>query len=78
MICPVCSGERVLKLKTVGGGLLVGPCPDCRASGEASAAFRAEAAYRNDKFPERACDHCGSLYRGPAVYCSLGCAIEDA
>jgi hypothetical protein len=41
---------------------------------------RAEAAalYCNVKFAERPCDHCAKLYRGPAVYCSLECALADA
>jgi hypothetical protein len=39
---------------------------------------RARLAYRDDSYPERACDHCGALYRGPAVYCSLDCALADA
>ena len=34
--------------------------------------------YRDAAYPERACDHCGKLYRGPAVYCSLRCAVADA
>jgi hypothetical protein len=34
--------------------------------------------YRDDSFPERDCDHCGKPYRGPAVYCSLDCAVSDA
>lgn len=34
--------------------------------------------YRDDTFPERLCDGCGQLYRGPAVYCSLECAVDDA
>jgi hypothetical protein len=37
-----------------------------------------EASYRDDTFPERLCDRCGTLYRGPAVYCSLQCALDDA
>jgi hypothetical protein len=36
------------------------------------------AAYRDDRCAERRCDHCGTSYRGPAVYCSLGCALLDA
>lgn len=28
--------------------------------------------------PPRRCDHCGRFYKGPAVYCSLGCAQADA
>jgi hypothetical protein len=34
--------------------------------------------YRDDRYPERACDKCGKSYRGPAVYCSLECATKDA
>jgi hypothetical protein len=34
--------------------------------------------YRDDTSPERACDHCQRPYRGPAVYCSLTCALADA
>jgi hypothetical protein len=37
-----------------------------------------EEAYRDDAFDERLCDHCGKSYRGPAVYCSLECAVADA
>lgn len=40
-----------------------------------SAAARA---YRDDRYPERRCDHCDTPYRGPAVYCSLECAQADA
>ena len=32
----------------------------------------------NARFPERPCDKCGKPYRGPAVYCSLTCALADA
>ena len=38
----------------------------------------AAGSYRDDVYPERLCDRCASLYRGPAVYCSLECAIADA
>jgi hypothetical protein len=38
----------------------------------------ARAAYRDDSFPARLCDRCGTPYRGPAVYCSLACAVADA
>jgi len=37
-----------------------------------------EAMYADERFDERACDHCGKPYRGPAVYCSLKCAQADA
>jgi hypothetical protein len=43
-----------------------------------AAAKKARRAYRDETFPERACDKCGKLYRGPAVYCSLTCALADA
>jgi hypothetical protein len=38
----------------------------------------AEAAYRDDACDERPCDYCGTIYRGPAVYCRLACALADA
>jgi hypothetical protein len=44
----------------------------------AAAAQKARSAYRDDSFAERACDRCGRRYRGPAVYCSLECAVADA
>jgi hypothetical protein len=34
--------------------------------------------YLDDRYPKRECDRCGAQYRGPAVYCSLACAIADA
>ena len=34
--------------------------------------------YSDESYPERQCDHCGNKYRGPAVYCSLYCALNDA
>lgn len=40
--------------------------------------WEAAAAYRDASHPARACDHCRRLYRGPAVYCSLRCALADA
>ncbi len=36
-----------------------------------------DAAYVDESFPERKCDHCEKLYRGPAVYCSWICATLD-
>lgn len=44
----------------------------------AAARARAEADYHDPRCPERACDRGGAPYRGPAVYCSLTCAEEDA
>lgn len=39
----------------------------------------AEAAYRDNSCSERVCDNpaCNTVYRGPAVYCSLECALGD-
>ena len=34
--------------------------------------------YRDEAFVERACDHCGKSYRGPAVYCSFECTVADS
>jgi hypothetical protein len=34
--------------------------------------------YVDKAFSERPCDKCGKPYRGPAVYCSLTCALADA
>lgn len=38
----------------------------------------ARASYSDDTLPWRKCDGCARPYRGPAVYCSLECAIADA
>ena len=35
-------------------------------------------AYRDAGCPERTCDNCGKTYRGPAVFCSLECALAAA
>ncbi len=39
---------------------------------------RAYARYRDSSFPERNCDNCRKPYKGPAVYCCLGCALADS
>ena len=41
-------------------------------------ADKVNAKYRNENCRQRNCDHCGKPYRGPAVYCSLQCALDDA
>jgi RecJ-like exonuclease len=78
MICPDCHGKGRIKLFRHGKM----PCLECNGSGIVSccdsAGARPAAAYRDPQFPERACDKCGELYRGPAVYCSLRCALADA
>ena len=83
MICPECNGKGRIKLFRHGRM----PCLECNgsgivsccdAAGSSAAPERAAKAYVDPTFPERACDGCGALYRGPAVYCSLRCAQEDA
>lgn len=49
----------------------------CEQCGEPLVFPEFESGYRDDNFPERHCDFCGQLYRGPAVYCSLACATDD-
>ena len=39
---------------------------------------KAMARYHNPKLAARLCDLCGRSYHGPAVYCSLVCAVRDA
>lgn len=34
--------------------------------------------YVDPRCEPRTCDNCGREYRGPAVYCSMKCAYEDA
>jgi hypothetical protein len=78
MICPSCNGERVVKINTPEGRLLLAPCLECMGSGDASYCESADDAYRDVRLEERVCDRCGKPYRGPAVYCSLACALADA
>jgi hypothetical protein len=40
--------------------------------------FCAALLYKNPDYPERRCDFCDTPYQGPAVYCSLFCATQDA
>jgi len=44
---------------------------------EVYALAKSRAAYRNNSRGQRACDKCGTLYRGPGVYCSHRCALAD-
>lgn len=83
MTCPTCRGRGFVPAGVERDDELVEmkPCPDCLggiASCCDAAGSRAVEAYRDDTFPERLCDGCGKLYRGPAVYCSLECAVGDA
>src|SRR3954462_8670222 len=38
----------------------------------------ARISYIDESFPARNCDRCRRQYRGPAVYCSLKCALADS
>jgi RecJ-like exonuclease len=83
MNCPECRGRGYIKLFRHGrmpclecGGSGIASC--CDTAGASSAKERAEDSYGDPTFTARACDKCGALYRGPAVYCSLKCALEDA
>ena len=79
MICETCEGEGFVRGTDPGnpGALVMLPCLECNGSGIASCCDAA-GSYADPSFDERACDRCGKLYRGPAVYCSLTCAIKDA
>jgi hypothetical protein len=82
MICEACEGEGYVRGHDPEnpGALVMLPCLDCNGSGLSSccdAAGSADDPYHDERFPERPCDHCGKLYRGPAVYCSLECAVDD-
>jgi hypothetical protein len=85
MICPTCHGKGLMA-QVLGYPVV---CADCNGSGVASCCDAAGSSspgdapsardrYRDDRFAERQCDCCGKPYRGPAVYCSLECAIADA
>jgi DNA-directed RNA polymerase subunit RPC12/RpoP len=91
MRCPDCGG-RLLKGPRGGAGRNV-TCGSCAEKfnliGIASGigfTFAAErlgkdamqAHYHDPTFPKRQCDYCDMAYTGPAVYCSFGCALEDA
>jgi len=54
-------------------GIELPPADEATATRE-----RAARAYFDVGFPDRPCDHCGEVYRGPAVFCSLDCALASA
>jgi hypothetical protein len=51
--------------------------PGAYAAGIQVVSEARDAPYRDATFPERPCNHCGTPYRGPAVYCSHRCAVAD-
>lgn len=73
MICGTCHGSGRYWNELLGE---LSPCPDC--IGGIASCCDAAGSYQDGSFPERECDRCGKPYRGPAVYCSLECAVADA
>jgi hypothetical protein len=65
---------------TVEEGFLRATCPNLDKPDLAAAIERAERAYNDPTFQPRLCERegCGVTYTGPAVYCSLACAMQDA
>lgn len=59
---------------------IVGPLIEAADRGREAARIltAARTAYHDPSYPPRDCDACGRHYTGPAVYCSLGCALADA
>lgn len=56
---------------------LFGKLSDAEAS-ELLSFVISRAAFRDDTWDERACEHCANPYRGPSVYCCHACATADA
>jgi hypothetical protein len=91
MICPECRGRGWTPAGGDGDEPDHEPCPYCEGAPPADFYTQAEiersqrrigalleSYYRDDTYEERACDCCSRPYRGPAVYCSLTCALDDA
>ena len=59
---------------------IVGPLIAAAERGREAARIltAARVAYHDPSCPPRDCDRCGRSYTGPAVYCSLTCALADA
>jgi hypothetical protein len=83
MICPTCRGRGFVPFHETDDLVWHAPCPDCIGAWTITFPSSNEdekinvAGYRDDKFPEWLCAHCGKPYRGPAVHCSLACALAD-
>lgn len=79
MICEACEGEGYIRGNDLfnQGALVMLPCLECAATGIPREEVIARA-YADETYPARVCDHCSKIYHGPAVYCSLECAIADA
>jgi RNase P subunit RPR2 len=66
--CPICQEVlHVASLSDSRGRIhsSFSVCPSCGW----------DSRYRVDGYPERKCDQCGTPYSGPAVFCSLACAV---
>jgi hypothetical protein len=83
-VCAACGAtqvERMIRCEQCGEPLVFpkfAGLPPLPIVNPPAARRRAEEAYRDARFLERACDMCGRLYQGPAVFCSLECAIAAA
>jgi hypothetical protein len=87
MICPECRGRGWTAVGSDDGDgeTPIEPCRYCGGVTDAEIE-RSQlrigsilaADYADDSYPKRTCEHCSKLYRGPAVYCSIECAVADA
>jgi DnaJ-class molecular chaperone len=72
--CLECNGSGVASCCDAAGSSM----SHFASSNDAEKRDMPSAGYSDDRFLERPCDRCGKPYRGPAVYCSLTCALADA
>jgi hypothetical protein len=89
LACKACKHEwddwqpANVPLRTWAAHIRTFRCPNCDKGGRqvlwrARPLNAAREAYLDERYPERTCDACGKMYRGPAVYCSIECAQADA
>jgi hypothetical protein len=87
MICPECRGRGWTPVGSDDGDgeTTIEPCRYCDGYSEAEIdrsqrriGAILESGYRDLSYPERTCERCSKLYRGPAVYCCIECAVGDA
>jgi len=86
-VCPDCGGLVFLPGPRGGAAVNIS-CADCGsrfnvAAPDYGVIFYAERIgkphpYRDKSCLARPCDRCDKVYRGPAVYCSFQCAVDDA
>jgi hypothetical protein len=72
------AGSGVATFEAESGLISIPPPDHSDAARWAKAVLgRPAGGYIDSDFAERACDHCGTRYRGPSVYCSPGCVEAD-